>query len=72
MSPYNTPGVTITVPIPTEYTQLKVALRELLLELGITLTNLKSISIGISFSEDVVKGKITLRTAQKLLAAGIL
>ena len=55
-----------------DYIQLKVAVQDLLREVGITPSDLRSIAARADYADDHIGAKVTVRVAQKLLDAGIL
>jgi uncharacterized OB-fold protein len=54
------------------YEQLKVAIQDLFIEIGITANDLKSIAARADYDDDHIGAKVTVKVAQKLLDAGIL
>ena len=54
------------------YEQLKVAVQDLLIEVGISPSDLRSVAARADYADDHIGAKVTVKTAQKLLDAGIL
>lgn len=56
----------------SRYEQLKIAIQDLFIEIGITSSNLRSIAARADYDDNHIGAKMTVRVAQKLLDAGIL
>ena len=54
-----------------KYKQLKVAVQDLCIEVGITPSDLRSIAAHADYADDHIGAKVTVKTAQKLLDAGL-